>query len=77
LRLDYFPYLFDHLIHILSSKRSGEELSKSQKTKYNQSLISSLISILDLYGLSKDDLSENLKELMVRDKMRYCEMIVR
>jgi len=72
LRLDYFPYLFDHLIHILSSSSSiggGEELSKSQKTKYNQSLISSLISILDLYGLSKDDLSENLKELIVRDEM--------
>ena len=55
MRLEYVPYLRDHLLQMFSA---GESASS----------IDAVIACLDHYGLSKDDFMETLKELqIVRD----------
>ena len=65
IRLDYFPYLTEHLANTLISPPNGDVNEAIRK----------VLETLDAYGLSKDDLTESLKELQVvqSEKRVSCE----
>ena len=54
-RLDYFPYLTSSLFNIMANPPNNDVNEAADRT----------IEILNSYGLSKDDLTENLKDLKV------------
>lgn len=53
IRLDYVPYLRQSLLHKLQSVQGGS------------AEVQDVIDSLDAYGLTKEDLMENLKELQM------------
>ena len=55
IRMDYFPYLTERLAGVLASPPNDDA----------NEAIRQVLETLDAYGLSKDDLTESLKELQV------------
>ena len=55
IRLDYFPYLTSSMFNILKNPPNNDI---DRAADY-------ILEMLDSYGLSKDDLTENLKDLKV------------
>jgi hypothetical protein len=73
--MEYIPYLRNSLLHIL--KTAGTEPYTTDEDGNAVSGVTTVIDILDEYGLSRDDLMETMKDLQLiiaNDKvMRDCD----